>query len=118
MTDSDGKFPDRFGPDVTVSEVDLDAEEVYVGGRRLTEEGAERLAQQTLAEIRRQNLTPGRKSLSGDGTHSPRVGYRLSRQEFDDALQIARAEGLASVHELGRKALAEHIARYRLGHPA
>lgn len=50
----------------TAEDVDLDAEVVRLkDGRRLTNELAEQLVEETLAEAHRRNLVPGRKSLSG-----------------------------------------------------
>lgn len=69
----------------TIEDVDLDTEIVRLrDGRRLTNELAEKLAAQTLAEARRRNLVPGRKSLSGGAVHSPRVQFRLP-----DSLRVA-----------------------------
>ena len=54
----------------SITDVDLDVEEVRLNDdRRLTEELAEQLSEQTLAEVRRRNLVPGRKSLSGGDVH-------------------------------------------------
>lgn len=54
---------------MTPSDVDLDTEVVRLkGGRRLTNELAEQLAEETLAQARWRNLVPGRKSLSGGGS--------------------------------------------------
>ena len=53
--------------DDVITDVDLDVEEVRLkDGRRLTEELAEQLSDQTLAEARRRNLVPVER-LSGDG---------------------------------------------------
>ncbi len=52
---SSGRFPDRFPDDVVVEDVDLDETEVIVGGQRLTEARAERLAEETLDAIGRGN---------------------------------------------------------------
>lgn len=61
----------------TITDADLDAELAVVhGGRELQESDAAALAARTLAEVRRRNLEPDRKSLSGDGSHSPRVEFR------------------------------------------
>ncbi|HZM65245.1 MAG TPA: hypothetical protein VFC16_02970 [Nakamurella sp.] len=67
------RFP-LFGPRSTISDIDLDVEEVRLAdGARLTEARAEQIAAEALAQARRRNLIPGGKSLNGDGTHSPRV---------------------------------------------
>lgn len=64
-----------FGDDLTVDDIDLDQEEVYVGGQRLTNDRADELTEGVLAEAERQGLRPGLqpggKSLSGDGSKSP-----------------------------------------------
>src|SRR5580704_3300166 len=72
--------PTRYavGPDAVIEEVDLDEEDVRLpDGTRLTEQRAGQLARVALAEIRRRNLVPGRKSLSGGVAHSPRVQFRV-----------------------------------------
>ena len=46
------------GPDL-----DLDVEDFQYQGERLTNERAEQIAEETLAELRRRNLIPGGKSL-------------------------------------------------------
>lgn len=93
----------EFGPDV-----DLDAEEFIYHGERLTLERAEQIAEQTLAEARRRNLIPGGKSLSRDGTHSPRLQFRVPQQLHDDAERAARKEGV-SLSALARHALEEYV---------
>lgn len=66
------------GPDTTIEDVDLDEEEVFLAdGARLTEQRAGQIAEEALAEIRRRNLVPGRKSLTGGSAHSPRVQFRV-----------------------------------------
>lgn len=94
----------------TIEDVDLDTEIVRLrDGRRLTNELAEKLAAQTLAEARRRNLVPGRKSLSGGTVHSPRVQFRLP-----DSLRVAAekraAEEGVSLSVLAREALEHYLA--------
>ena len=60
-----------LGAKASIENVDLDDEVVTVQGKRLTEAGAEQLARSTLAEARRHNLIPGRKSLTTGTTHPP-----------------------------------------------
>lgn len=49
------------GPDL-----DFDKDEVILkDGRRLTNELADQIAEETMAEVRRRNLIPGGKSLPG-----------------------------------------------------
>ncbi|SIJ20029.1 Uncharacterised protein [Mycobacteroides abscessus subsp. massiliense] len=46
-----------FGDDLVVDDIDLDKEEFLVGdGVRLTNEAAEKLAAETLAEVERRNI--------------------------------------------------------------
>jgi predicted HicB family RNase H-like nuclease len=97
-------------PDDTITDVDLDAEEVRLtDGRRLTNELADELAEETLAEARRRNLVPGRKSLSGGHTHSPRVQFRLPESLHAAAEQRADEEGV-SLSVLAREALEHYLA--------
>lgn len=94
-----------IGPDV-----DLDAEEVHEpDGTRLTEQRAEQIAEETLAELHRQRLIPGRKSLSGGNVHSPRVQFRVPDRIRDAALHRAEEEGV-SLSALAREALERYLA--------
>lgn len=77
-------------------------------GERLTNERAEQIAQQTLAEARRRNLIPGGKSLSGGGVHSPRVQFRVPEELRTQAQQIAEDEGI-SLSALARHALEDYV---------
>lgn len=95
--------------DASIDDVDLDDEVVTVKGRRLTEAGAEQLARETLAEARRRNLIPGRKSLSQGATHSPRVQFRVPEAVATQARDRARTEG-KSLSALAREALLRHLA--------
>lgn len=95
--------------DASIDDVDLDHEVVTVKGRRLTEDGAEQLARQTLAKARRRNLIPGRKSLTEGSTHSPRVQFRVPEAVAAQAQDRARAEG-KSLSELAREALLRYLA--------
>lgn len=48
-----------FGDDLVVDDIDLDKEEFLVGdGVRLTNDAADRMVDETLAEVRRQNIRP------------------------------------------------------------
>jgi predicted HicB family RNase H-like nuclease len=92
------------GPDL-----DLDEEEfILKDGRRLTNERAEQIAQQTLTEARRRNLIPGGKSLSGGGVHSPRVQFRVPEELRTQAEQVAEDEGV-SLSALARHALEDYV---------
>lgn len=96
--------------DDTIHDVDLDAEVVRLkDGRRLTNELAEQIAEETLAEARRRNLVPGRKSLSGVGIHSPRVQFRLPDSLRSAAEKRAAEEGV-SLSVLARQALERYLA--------
>lgn len=93
-----------------IEDVDLDTEVVRLkDGRRLTNELAEQFAEETLAEARRRNLVPGRKSLSGSGIHSPRVQFRLPESLRSAAEKRAAEEGV-SLSMLARKALKHYLA--------
>lgn len=92
------------GPDL-----DLDEEEfILKDGRRLTNELAEQIAEETLAEVRRRNLIPGGKSLSGDGVHSPRVQFRVPQELHKQAERVAENEGV-SLSALARHALEDYL---------
>jgi predicted HicB family RNase H-like nuclease len=98
------------GPEAVIEDVDLDDEEIYLrDGTRLTEQIAEQIAADTIAEIRRRNLIPGRKSLTGGSVHSPRVQFRVPENIRAQAEQRAAAEG-KSISALAREAL-EHYLR-------
>ncbi len=95
--------------DDSIEDVDLDDDVVTVKGRRLTEAGAEELARDTVAEARRRNLIPGRKSLTSGFTHSPRVQFRVPEAVAVQAHDRALAEG-KSLSELAREALLRYLA--------
>jgi predicted HicB family RNase H-like nuclease len=97
-------------PDSPISDVNLDVEVVRLkDGRWLTNELAEELAQQTLAEARRRNLVPGRKSLTGGSTHSPRVQFRVPEPLREAAERRAEEKGV-SLSVLAREALERYLA--------
>jgi predicted HicB family RNase H-like nuclease len=96
--------------DAVISDVDLDTEVVRLkDGRRLTNELAEQLAEEALADARRRNLVPGRKSLSGGTVHSPRVQFRVPDSLRAAAEQRAAEKGV-SLSELAREALEHYLA--------
>ena len=104
--------PGRYvvGPASTIKDVDLDEEDVrLLDGRRLTKELAEKMARAGVAEARRRNLIPGGKSLAGDGSHSPRVQFRVPKSLRAAAEAKAAAEGV-SLSVLAREALAHYLA--------
>lgn len=93
----------------TIDDVDLDTEVVHLkDGRRLTNELAEQLAEEALAEARRRNLVPGRKSLTGGNVHSPRVQFRVPESLLDAAEERAAREGV-SLSVLAREALEYYL---------
>jgi predicted HicB family RNase H-like nuclease len=93
-----------IGPDL-----DLDEEEfILKDGRRLTNELADQIAEETLAEVRRRNLIPGGKSLSGGSEHSPRVQFRVPENLRTQAERVAEDEGV-SLSALARHALEDYL---------
>jgi predicted HicB family RNase H-like nuclease len=91
------------GPDL-----DLDVEDFQYQGERLTNERAEQIAEETLAELRRRNLIPGGKSLSGGSVHSPRVQFRVPQDLREQAERVAEDEGV-SLSALARHALEDYL---------
>ena len=91
------------GPDL-----DLDVEDFQYQGERLTNERAEQIAEETLAELRRSNLIPGGKSLSGGAVHSPRVQFRVPQDLREQAERVAEDEGV-SLSALARHALEDYL---------
>jgi hypothetical protein len=100
----------NFGENTTVEVADLENEEYFVEGERLTDERAEQLAAEMLARVRAKNLRAGGKSLSGDQKHSPVVQVRVSERTRDRLRAIARERGM-SVSKLSRKVLDEFVSR-------
>ena len=97
-------------PDTTIETTDLDESPATLpDGRTLDEAAARKLAAETLEEVRRRNLVPGRKSLTGNDVHSPRVQYRVPESIMEQARKRAEREGV-SVHALARKALERYLA--------
>ena len=96
----------HFDENTAVEVADLENEEYYVEGERLTEESAQRLAAEMLERVRAKNLRPGGKSLSGGNKHSPVVQVRVSELTRDKLQAIADARGM-SVSKLSRKVLDE-----------
>ncbi len=97
-------------PGTAVSDVDLDVEVARLkDGRQLTNEIAEELVEQTLAEVRRRNLVPGRKSLTGGATHSPRVQFRVP-EPLREAAEARAAQKGVSLSVLAREALERYLA--------
>jgi hypothetical protein len=97
-------FPERFGSDVTVRDIDLDAEEFIVGGERLTVARAVELAER--AERR-----AGRPSLTAPGAHSPALNLRVSVDTKARLEAVAEAEGRRQ-SDVVREALEEYLTRH------
>jgi hypothetical protein len=93
-----------------VDDIDLDDEEVYVDGERLTNERADQLAADMLAKVRVRNLVPGGKSLSGGAKHSPAVQVVVSEITAAKLKEIAQARN-TSVSKMLRAVLDEFVAR-------
>lgn len=98
-----------FGPDADIDDADLDATEVIVDGERVTEQRAEQIVADTLAEVRKRNLVPGGKSLSGGGAQSPTVQFRVPEATRKRLIERAEAEGVTP-SKLARKALNRYLA--------
>jgi hypothetical protein len=94
----------RYTPDVPSDGIDLDQEIIHRGGRCITEADAERIADRI--EARTRGLSRGGHSLSGDGTHSPKVTTVLPRDVHDRVRERAAAEGMSVSKWLRR--LVEH----------
>ncbi|WP_165906099.1 ribbon-helix-helix domain-containing protein [Agromyces badenianii] len=78
-------------------------------GTVLDGEVAEQYAERALANARRSNLIPGRKSLSGGSKHSPVIQFRAPETLREQTEARAEAEGV-SVSELARRALEQYLA--------
>lgn len=102
--------PSRFVVDETteVVDVDLDEEVVEYAGDRLTEARAESIAQETLAELRRRNLRPGGKSLSGGSRTSPVLQVRVS-DELKDTLEREASDRGVGMSKLVRSILQDYV---------
>jgi hypothetical protein len=85
----------RYVPgESVVADIDLDQVEIHdASGRRVTEATLDAEA----AELARlyPNLRPGGKSLSGAGTHSPRIQVVLSADSNAAVHRLAQAEGVS-----------------------
>lgn len=93
----------RVGPDSTIKNVDLDSAEVHLpDGRRLTEELAEELAEDT---IRR---GVGRPALSASGDRARSIGVRLPPELDRRVRERASAEGKRP-SEIVREALEAYV---------
>lgn len=100
----------RVHRDAKFVEVDLDEEEIYFRGERLTEERAEQIAEEALAAARAKNLIPGGKSLSGKGDHSPAIHVRVPAQVRRELSERAGRKGV-SVSKLVRGYIEDALSR-------
>ncbi|MFC7620945.1 hypothetical protein [Microlunatus sp. GCM10028923] len=100
-------FKERHGE----PELDESDEPFVYHGEELTDSRAEQIAQEALAAVRRRNLVPGRKSLTGDGKHSPVVQFRVPGPVREALEAQAEREGLTR-SKLARKALDEYLERH------
>jgi hypothetical protein len=101
-----------IGPDAVIvdDDGDLDKEPITLpSGRVIDNAGAEALARETLAAARNRNLIPGRKSLSGGSTHSPRVQFRVPDEIREKAEKRAKEKGV-TLSVLAREALEQYLA--------
>lgn len=97
-------------PDERIEDVDLEQTDVRLrDGRRLTDTVADELADEMLAEARRRGVLPGRRSLTRQGVHSPRVQFRVPESLRDAAEERAAREGI-SLSELAREAPEHYLA--------
>jgi hypothetical protein len=124
MTGKQKRDPKDYviGPDATISDIDLDEESFTApDGSRLTEAKAEQLAAAALAEKRKANLIPGRKSLGKDGSHSPVVQFRTPRkaeaQDLADELGVSISELARSAFDLLLDQAASRVRRNAYGKP-
>lgn len=101
MTD---RTPPTIDDTTTIDDVDLATDSIYVNGERLTVERADRIAADVLADVRRRNLIPGGKSLSGASKHSPVVQTRVPEAIHAKLQALAEAQNI-SVSKLLRRAI-------------
>lgn len=96
----------------TAFEGDLEDPLTLPSGAVLRDDELDEYAETAVREARRKNLIPGRKSLSGDGSHSPTVQYRLAQEQFAAASELAEQQGI-SVNILARRALTEYLENHQ-----
>jgi DNA transposition AAA+ family ATPase len=105
-----------FDDDTIIEDVDLNETEIIVDGQRLTDDRADAIAAEVLAQVRAREdtLIPGGKSLSGDGKHSPVVQVRVSETTRDKLKAIAERRRM-SVSKLSRQVLDDFVAGQEAG---
>ncbi|MDR0482249.1 MAG: ribbon-helix-helix domain-containing protein [Cellulomonadaceae bacterium] len=97
-----------------IEDVDLDKEVVVLNGRRYTESDAiadSELMESTFEQrqtARKRGLARGGHSLSGDGSHSPRLTVTLPR-ELDELLRARAAAEHMSASKWARRALERQL---------
>lgn len=102
-----GKFP-KTTAGAEVVETDLDQDDFQFQGKRLTEKRAEKLAEKAFR--RADNLVPGGKSLSGDGSHSPIMQTRVPAEVRAKFQAIAARRGVRP-SKLLREAIDQFLER-------
>ena len=96
-------------PNHTFEDIDLDAENVVVDGRRFTEADAAAISDAIAAGPPLSNLIPGRKSLSGGGKHSPVINVRVSENTRRRLEELAAQRG-ESISKVARAALEAFVS--------
>ncbi len=86
--------------------VDLDKEEYFFEGERLTEARAEQIAREVM---RRRGLKGGRPPKPAAERASIQKAFRLTPAEADRLARSAKSEGVTEA-ELVRRALADYLA--------
>ncbi|MDF1487390.1 ribbon-helix-helix protein, CopG family [Tessaracoccus caeni] len=97
-------FPGAFAPDVSLRDIDLDAEEFVIGGKPLTESHAAEIAERLERRV-------GRPALGEPGKRSPALSLRIARADKDQLEVLARQQGRRT-SDLVRDALREYLDRH------
>lgn len=96
----------KIKPGAIETDVDLDAEEIYLAdGRRLSEQVAKELAERALARHR------GRPSVTGENARTPSLTVRVPPETRTALEQLARAQG-KRLADVSREALDEYVSRH------
>jgi len=96
----------KIKPGAIGTDVDLDAEEVYLAdGKRLTEQVAEEMAERALARHR------GRPSVTGGNARTPSLTVRVPPETRAALEELARAQG-KRLADVSREALDEYVSRH------
>jgi hypothetical protein len=93
---------------------DPKTDEAYLHGERVTQAMIDAMADKALREGPPPGLIPGGKSLSGDGSHSPRFQVVLSAKSADKVRARAAAEDLMQNMHRARHATVPHGKRSSL----